>query len=715
MLRGIALTTGFYSHLKEKSGHDDQLAACVDRVVNKLVDTSTSGDRPGMLLGKIQSGKTRGFIGTIARAFDEGFEIAIVLTKGTKTLSEQTVARLKSDFQDFIDQDKLLVLDIMSMPGDLLRSELRRKLVVVAKKENKNLQKLIAFIVDKKLTDKRLLIVDDEADLASVRFLKEKGTDDISQGAIATMMDDLRGMMKDVAMLQVTATPYSLYLQPAEYETDSTGYVFKPKRPAFTEILPTHDKYVGGDFFFGDFDEDDYRSQLYVEVSTIEQDALRKADQRRIKQGNVIGNPLTYSLCRAVLGFIMGAAIRRWQQADIGETPQKYAMIVHNDVAKKAQKWQAEVVGWILSDTVALTKTNAEVTALLAEVYDDFHRSVTSQSGKMPDRDTAYDLAFTAITDDEIVLEEVNSDKEVVNLLDAKRELHLRTGFNIFVGGNILDRGITIPKLLAFYYGRNPKTMQADTVLQHSRMYGSRHPQDLLVTRFYTSNAVYSRLSAINDLEKTLRRAFQEGAHDQGVVFIASDSGGGIRPCAPNKTLLSDMVSIDTGETLLPSNFDVKPKAAANLNKLNKIILPAWDGIYTEITPEQANEVIALIGETLESDGEQFDWEAFPSLIKYYLDAENADLALPKRKLFVTATTGRQLTKDKSGRKSGRSIMGTVMRDEVFAHALTDPVLVLIQQMGGRDLGWRASNFWWPILVPPGNAGPCVYASKVSA
>lgn len=710
MSKGNALTTGFYSHLKEKSGHDDQLAACVDRVVNKLVATSTSGDRPGMLLGKIQSGKTRGFIGTIARAFDEGFEIAIVLTKGTKTLSEQTVARLKTDFQDFIEQDKVLVLDIMSMPGDLLRSELRRKLVVVAKKENKNLQKLKAFIVDKKLTDKRLLIVDDEADLASVRFVKEKGSDDIGQGAIATMMDELRTMMKDVAMLQVTATPYSLYLQPDDYP--SAGYVFKPKRPAFTEILPTHDKYVGGDFFFGDFEDDDYRSQLYVEVSTVEQDALRKADKRRIKEGNVIGNPLTHSLCRAVIGFVMGAAIRRWQQQDVGETPQKYAMIVHNDVKKNAQKWQAEVVGWILKDTAALSKGNAVVSTLLGEIYDDFERSVTSQSGKMPDRDTAYDLVFTAITEDEIVLEEVNSDKDVVSLLDAKRELHLRTGFNIFVGGNILDRGITIPKLLAFYYGRNPKTMQADTVLQHSRMYGSRHPQDLLVTRFYTSNAVYSRLNAINELEKTLRRAFLEGAHDQGVVFISSDSNGGIRPCAPNKTLLSDMVSIDTGETLLPSNFDVRAKASGDLAKIDKLILPQWDGAYTQIEPEKAYEVLDLISRTLEPMGEQFDWEAFPSLIKYYLDAESADPSLPKRKLLVTSARGRELDRENSGRKRGKSIMGPRMRDDVFAHASTDPILVLIQQKGGRERGWRASNFWWPLLVPPTNSTPCVFASK---
>ena len=83
-----------------------------------------------MLLGKIQSGKTRAFVGVIARAFDRGFNIAVVLTKGTKTLSAQTGARLRGDFSEFIDQDEFLVFDIMQPPGKLTRSEQQRKLLI---------------------------------------------------------------------------------------------------------------------------------------------------------------------------------------------------------------------------------------------------------------------------------------------------------------------------------------------------------------------------------------------------------------------------------------------------------------------------------------------------------------------------------------------------------------------------------------------------------
>ena len=83
----------------------DKMVEAVDRL--ERASKETTPDRPGMLLGKIQSGKTRAFIGIMARAFDEGYDFAIVLTKGTQALSEQTMKRLSRDFASAIDDDKL--------------------------------------------------------------------------------------------------------------------------------------------------------------------------------------------------------------------------------------------------------------------------------------------------------------------------------------------------------------------------------------------------------------------------------------------------------------------------------------------------------------------------------------------------------------------------------------------------------------------------------
>jgi hypothetical protein len=210
------MTAGFYSWLRDKRKDDDALAKCIGDVVDKLEATSTSGDSPGILLGKIQSGKTRAFVGVIARAFDQGYDVAVVFTKGTRTLSMQTVTRLAYDFEKFVDDDQLLVFDIMQPPGRLTRGEQGRKLVIVAKKQIKNLERILDFF-DRQyplLKSKKVLIVDDEADLASVRFVRPRNRpDDLEQGKIAEKIDEMRRLVTAVAYLQVTATPYSLYLQ----------------------------------------------------------------------------------------------------------------------------------------------------------------------------------------------------------------------------------------------------------------------------------------------------------------------------------------------------------------------------------------------------------------------------------------------------------------------------------------------------------------------
>lgn len=466
---------------------------------------------------------------------------------------------MSSDLEIFIEEDELIVLDIMKMPGKLTRGELARKIVVVAKKQTKNLERLITFINDhSSLRNRRVILIDDEADLASVRFVKKSGQTDIEQGTIADLMDELRGMMQQVAFLQVTATPYSLYLQPEDYESSSSGgYVFKPKKPAFTELLPIHSGYVGGDDYFGGHDEDDPRHFLIVEVATQEHDALRRPDKRRIRADNVLDGPNTVGLRRAIVTFVLAVCVRRWQQQEAGERKKKYAMIIHNDTQKAAHAWQDQVVDWIFEAIVnAAEYRPMSLHPFFNDAYDDLCVSVSADKGRMPARDEIFDVFLDALRSDDVVRETVNSDKDVMALLDEKAELRLRTPYNIFVGGNILDRGITIPNLIAFYYGRNPRTMQADTVLQHSRMYGNRSRLDLAVTRFYTSRDVYDRLFTINGFENALRQAFESGSHDRGVIFIQADATGGVRPCAPSKVVVTTLTFFDEGSDVGRQRLD---------------------------------------------------------------------------------------------------------------------------------------------------------------
>jgi Z1 domain len=708
----------FYPRLKSLRNDDEELAGCIKRIVDRLESDGTSGQKPGMLLGKIQSGKTRAFVGVIAEAFDRGFDMALVVTKGTKTLSEQTVKRFSADFEEFIADDEVMVLDIMNLPK-LTRSELRRKIVIVAKKQAKNLERLIAFMEsDEGLQNRKVLIVDDEADLAGVRFVREKGTGAVNQGTIANQLDQLRSLTNGIAFLQVTATPYALYLQPEDYEETASGqsYVFKPKRPAFTELLPIHGGYVGGDHYFGAFDEDDPRAKLIVEVTEQEQDALRAPDKRRISDSNVLDTANTAGLRRAITTFVVAVGVRQWQQREGGVRPKKYAMVIHNDVSKAAHAWQDQVIDWIFTAITEAAETDpAALRPMFDDAFNDLAISVAADKGRMPPRDEAFDAFIDALQSDDVVVERINSDNDVMKLLDTKAELKLRTPYNIWVGGNILDRGITIPNLIAFYYGRNPRTMQADTVLQHSRMYGNRDLHDLAVTRFYTSRAVYDRLYTINSLENALREAFRSGAHDAGVVFIQSDDAGRVRPCAPNKVMLSDVVAVSPTDLLLPTDFQTRGgnTMAVLQGKLEKLIKPEWrdSGGYVEVDRKVAFDIIAAIEQSMEFDSVEFEWDAMRGLIDYYSDkAHGGD-----GKVALWVETGRRLSRSGSGDKSGRSILGTALRRTVLDEPRSKPALVLLQQQGGRDLGWTAHHFWWPIFAPPTDAEPCVFATKVAS
>ncbi|MCB9982112.1 MAG: hypothetical protein H6861_00335 [Rhodospirillales bacterium] len=710
----------YYSRLKGFRGDSDELENCIKDVVEQLGGT-TNSSKPGMLLGQIQSGKTRGFVGVIAAAFDKGFDIALVVTKGTKTLSAQTVSRLSADFSEFIAEDEVLVLDIMKLPGKLTRSELSRKIIVVAKKQKHNLERLIEFMKsEESLKNRKVLLVDDEADLASVRFVKKRGENSVKQGAIASQLDELRDLADSagIAFLQVTATPYSLYLQPEDYEDQQSGanFIFKPKRPAFTVQLPIHSGYVGGNHYFGDHEPGHPLTYLVAFVSEQEQDALRRMDRRRITKENVLEGPNTIGLRRAITTFVVAANVRRWQQLEAGDKEKKYSMIIHNDTQKSAHAWQDQVIEWVfLAIRDASHDSPQKLRPLFDQAYDDLSASVIADNAEMPPREEAFELFLNALQNDDVVVAKVNSDEDVMALLDDKAELKLRTPYNIFVGGNILDRGITIPNLIAFYYGRNPKTMQADTVLQHSRMYGNREWGDLLVTRFYTSRGVYNRLHAINRVENALRRAFSSGAHDRGVVFIQSDPSTRVRACAPNKVLLSDTVSVSSDGMFLPSGFMTRGGVhmAGVQATLDKLIKPEWrdTGDLVSVKPEVAVAIIDAIESSMEFDDDEFEWDAMRSLIDYYSDMEKGG----DGNIQLIVETGRLLSREGSGDKSGRSILGTALRSKLLNSNRSKPILVLLQQEGGIDRGWTAHRFWWPIFIAPSDAEPCVFAKKTMA
>ena len=107
----------FYPSYKSANGSfDPDTFSCAEETVAELLSATTTAEHPGMLLGKVQSGKTRTFISILALAFDNDFDIAVVLSKNSRALLEQTFKRLTNEFRTFIDDGELEIYDIMHAP-----------------------------------------------------------------------------------------------------------------------------------------------------------------------------------------------------------------------------------------------------------------------------------------------------------------------------------------------------------------------------------------------------------------------------------------------------------------------------------------------------------------------------------------------------------------------------------------------------------------------
>src|SRR5665213_2229429 len=283
-------------------GPDEQ--GCIERTVAKLMGQPTDAHKPGILLGKIQSGKTKTFLGITALGFDNGFDIAVILTKPTTALAKQTYKRVTKEFAEFIESDQAKVHDILELPDRLTQFELNQKLIFVVKKQTDNLDRLSEALLQTypQLAERRILIIDDEADNASIGYVQDKVLG-LQLRTIASQIDEFRRALPNASFLQVTATPYSLYLQPEDSPLPNTALA--PVRPQFTELVPIHSAYVGGKFYFEDsLANTDTASFVFKPVTESELDVLHSEDRRRFKAEECLTHDKVAGLRSALLTFI---------------------------------------------------------------------------------------------------------------------------------------------------------------------------------------------------------------------------------------------------------------------------------------------------------------------------------------------------------------------------------------------------------------------------
>lgn len=676
-----------------------------------------------MLLGKVQSGKTRAFISILALAFDNEFEIAIILTKNSRALVEQTYKRLRLEFKTFIDDGEMEIYDIMHAPETFTVFELDSKLVFVAKKQKDNLTRLQRLFAEScpGIGEKRVLIVDDEADTASIGYSK-KG-DIIEANTIARQISEFRSILGQSSFLQVTATPYSLYLQPEEIGVANVT-AFKPTRPAFTELVPVPDTYVGGETYFGEAarsEENTLQSLIHYTVDHREFERVKKKDGRWYRPEEILTTHLLAGFRHAIVTFIVGGAMQRINGINDGQKVKRirHSFLVHSEAAKGSHDWQMELTQHLVDQFSHAATIDAPVFSMLVTTsHQDLARSLILDGRPVPSLVEVITEVRKSMLGGHVTISKVNSDDDVSALLDDSGQLKLRSPLCIFIGGQVLDRGVTLANLIGFYYGRRPNRYQQDTVLQHSRMFGYRRA-DLAVTRFYTSMAIRLAMFDMEEFDSSLRSAIASGG-DDSVQFIRRAADGRIVPCSPNKILISNIETLRPFKRLLPLGFQsgYKTRIAPIIQKIDSKIqplVPKDDPSKAFLIPlDLALELVRLSYQALEFEEDFPNNEAALTAALAHLSANSVDVSL-RNQAWCIYRDGRTLARIREGGRFTNAPDSPYREGKVAREAAQDvPALMMLRQEGRKEEdGWRDTPFYWPVVLAPARTHTAVFANQV--
>jgi Z1 domain len=526
-----------------------------EEVAKQWVDPldASAAETNGLIYGLIQSGKTGVLTVTAAIGADEGYQTIIILTSDNDPLYEQTLSRARLAFPGIDIIDKKDFKDV-----DAFVQRIRSGTCgIVTTKNSRLLSTLIENFQKGRLRAHSCLVIDDEADQASLNT--QASRPDKERSKINKRIGELRDLFEKNTYLQVTATPQALFLQ-------TPGHEF---RPQFTVLSHPGAEYVGGDDFFGD-------ESVLVKEFDLDDIAMLTSGAQPTPSLH-----LPNSLLKALDTFMIGATFKRKTEAD-----QNCAFLCHvstrtddhNHIVRLLRKYKTDLAAAVRAKT-------ASVLRRLKAAYDDLastHAGVRAASfGELIDAIGFYARGMTV--------------KLVNGLTDE--DVAVESPYNLFVGGNKLGRGVTIKNLLVSYYGRNPRRPQADTVLQHARMYGYRR-KDIGLLRLFLPPELHTVFKAINKMEHGLRDLIaQRPTEEFRGVYVT----GGLSPTRRNILAPGSIGVYSAGSNYNPAQVMRDESAKAATEEIDEKLDSLENKDYREIP---ITDIQALIALTVPDDSE---------------------------------------------------------------------------------------------------------------
>lgn len=449
----------------------------LDLMANPIVGAGF--ERRGLVVASVQSGKTANYIGLICRAADAGYKIIVVMAGVHNVLRNQTQARLEDGFTGFnivqnmeavgvgLDNDTRRPIACTSREADFNKNRAsalkgiqtahtNEPWLFVIKKNSNSLKQVYEWLRDNASPDDQLLLIDDEADNASIngRYKRERRDDEPTR--INGQIRNILNYFTRKCYVGYTATPYANILIDPEVDTDKFGKDLFPS--SFIYTLEESSDYFGAEKVFGDIDEDKPRHLRFID----DIDDILPPKHKSYYQVDT----LPESLKEAMRTYLVALAVRTLR----GEGGEHCTMMVNVSPYKQPQK----SVAWVIEDYLKQLKNGAKAYGAL-----EVGRAI-KQSGDLRALRETWANEYEGVT--EFGWEDIQQ-----ALYDSIRTVHvisintdstetldydLRTEHAIAVGGYRLSRGLTLEGLIVSYYSRNAKAY--DALMQMARWFGYR-------------------------------------------------------------------------------------------------------------------------------------------------------------------------------------------------------------------------------------------------
>jgi len=442
------------------------------RSVNNILDSHEKGNSTVLALGYVQSGKTTSITALCAAAADRGFQVIIAILGSTLLLRDQNRSRV----EDYLglEENNYRWVSITELNQKRTANEIgnwlgRERVILIPVLKNPSvINKVSNILQDVNLENSKCLVIDDEADQASLNT----NISTLGESSTYASIMNLRSKLPSHLYVQYTATPYApLLLDPSD-----------PLMPQDVEFLLPGHGYTGGREFFVDH----ATKVLRVIPSGDEQNARAPITE------------LPHSLEVALANYLVGCAHLYFVDKDSAPI----SMLIHSTFKNDLQ----EKYHFLIERFIRKYKESEDLR------NGDFAQLIITERTRL------YELGIDQIKDEEFwgnlafVLKEitlwlVNSASEV-----KKVQWNLAP-FHILIGGNKLDRGFTVEGLTVTYMNR-PASDQIDTIEQRARAFGYRTSL-LPYCQFFATVRTIKTLRGIvhteDDLRANLRDVLESG------------------------------------------------------------------------------------------------------------------------------------------------------------------------------------------------------------